>query len=338
MKMMKKWLLRMLFALGVVVSILLVNFFDSDTTWNLDVVVFEIKQGETLNSVSKRLKEDGIIEFSTRFQMTVKRLGYESELKAGEYEVSPYMELDQLAENFAKGKVIVEETEETVSVTIPEGLTVPQIAKRLHDNAIVDEKEFLDIAYNWTGEEWFLEGIPVDKHRLDGFLFPATYQFPLGADPKMVISKMLATFSEYVTPYQKEIEGSELSVREIVTMAALIEKEARHDEDRPKIASVIYNRLEKDMKLQLDATVLFVIGHKQKVYYKDLEVDSPYNTYRYKGLTPSPIAAPGLKSIEAVLHPEKTPFIFYVANKKTGYHHFAETFSEHEQNIEKYWK
>ena len=226
-----------------------------------------------------------------------------------------------------------------VKVTIPEGYTYQKIGQTLEKSGLVTEKEFVNEAENWTDNNyWFLKGVPNDKHKLDGFLFPATYSFPKNESSKVIINEMLKTFERNIEPNKNYITKNKLNIKNIVITASLIEKEAAKDLDRPKIASVIYNRLNKNMPLQIDATILYVIGHKDKLYNKDLAIKSPYNTYLNKGLPPSPICNPGIKSIDASIHPANTDYLYYVLNSKTNEHIFSKTYVEHAKNVSSYIK
>lgn len=228
---------------------------------------------------------------------------------------------------------------DTIKITIPEGFTNDQIGLTLEKSGLVSKKDFLNEIENWTNDDyWFLQSVPNDKHKLDGFLFPATYYFPKNATSKAIITKMLNTFKTNVEPYKDYIINNKLNIRNVVTIASLVEKEAAKDIDRPKIASVIYNRLDKNMPLQIDAAILYVIGHKDKLYNKDLKIKSPYNTYLNKGLTPSPICCPGIKSINAAVYPAKTDYLYYVLNTKTNVHVFSKTYAEQIKNIALYMK
>lgn len=229
--------------------------------------------------------------------------------------------------------------EATVKVIIPEGYTNEQIGQTLQKSGLVTKKDFVNEVENWQDNNyWFLKDIPNSKHKLDGFLYPATYTFSKNVSSKEIINEMLKTFEINIEPDKIYITKNNLNIRNIVITSSLIEKEARKDVDRPKIASVIYNRLNKNMPLQIDATILYVIGHKDKVYNKDLTVKSPYNTYLNKGLPPSPICNPGTKSINAAIHPERTNYLYYVLDTKTNTHVFAETYTQHIKNVSLYGK
>lgn len=227
----------------------------------------------------------------------------------------------------------------TIKFTIPEGYTTSQIGQALEKSGLVTQNDFINEAEHWTDNNyWFLNNLPNDKHKLDGYLYPSTYSFPKKATSKTIINQMLKTFDKHMEANKGYITENKLNIRNILTTASLIEKEACKDIDRPKISSVIYNRLSKNMPLQIDATILYIIGHKNKLYNKDLAVQSPYNTYINKGLPPSPICNPGIKSINAAIHPAKTDYLYYVLNSKTNEHVFSKTYIEHTKNVSIYIK
>ena len=227
----------------------------------------------------------------------------------------------------------------TVKFTIPEGYTNSQIGQALEKSGLVTQTDFINEVQNWTDNSyWFLKGVPNDNHKLDGFLYPSTYSFSKKTSSKVIINQMLKTFEKNVEPNKEYITKNKLNIRSIVIIASLIEKEAGKDVDRPKISSVIYNRLNKNMPLQIDATIIYIIGHKNKLYNKDLAIQSPYNTYLHKGLPPSPICNPGIRSINAAILPAKTDYLYYVLNSKTNEHIFSKTYVDHAKNVSIYVK
>ncbi|WP_231705755.1 endolytic transglycosylase MltG, partial [Effusibacillus lacus] len=178
---------------------------------------------------------------------------------------------------------------------------------------------------------------PGMRYRLEGYLFPETYEIKQGATEHEIIDRMLKQFDKVVSPDLREkFKANGLSLHDAVTMASLIEREARVAKERPTISGVIHNRLQQKppMLLQIDATIQYVVGQKPELLYKDLEVESPYNTYKYEGLPPGPIASPGLDSLKAAASPEKHELFYYVTKKDgTGEHYFAKTLEEHNRNI-----
>lgn len=226
-----------------------------------------------------------------------------------------------------------------VKVTVPEGYTYEKVGKTLEKSGLVTQKDFIKEVENWSDNNyWFLKGLPNDKHKLDGFLYPATYSFQKNASSKTIINEMLRAFEMNIKPNKNYITKNKLNIRNTLITASLIEKEAKKEVDRPKIASVIYNRINKNMPLQIDATILYIIGHKDKLYNKDLAIKSPYNTYLNKGLPPSPICNPGTKSINAAIHPANTDYLYYVLNSKTNEHIFSKTYAQHSKNVSLYIK
>ena len=178
-----------------------------------------------------------------------------------------------------------------------------------------------------------------DIKTLEGFLYPSTYYFDEDSNPKDIIKEMVKLFDKnYTEELQNKQKERKLTLQEVVNLASIVEKEAVLDEDRPIIASVFYNRLEKDMPLQSDATLQYIFdARKKRMTYNDLKIDSPYNTYIEKGLPPTPIANPGIKSIEAVLYPEETDYLYFVADIDGG-NVYSKTYEEHQKNVAKYRK
>ncbi|BCW95399.1 MAG: endolytic transglycosylase MltG [Fimbriimonadales bacterium] len=246
---------------------------------------------------------------------------------AGDYEFSPNQSLFEIAD------ILVHERFTRNWVTIPEGWTLARVAERLHERGIADREEFLTLCRTPQRFQDIDMPLPETLH-LEGYLFPSTYRLPPGTGAEQAIRTMLrATRQQVYLPYRQAMEQRGLSLHELLTIASMIEKEVLHDDERPRVASVIYNRLRINMPLQIDATVLYGMGYwKERVLYKDLRHESAYNTYRNRGLPPGPIANPGLASIRAALAPEQTDYLFYVA-QANGYHRFSRTYTEHLQAI-----
>ena len=183
-----------------------------------------------------------------------------------------------------------------------------------------------------TLDYWFLKDLP----NYEGFLFPDTYEFYYYSTAKQALKKFISTFDDKLVALGFTAENQNPEIYDLIKTASLIEKESYHKEDMTKISSVIKNRQDIDMLLQIDASLLYSIGHKEKIYQKDLEIDDPYNLYKYKGLPPTPICNPGFDAISAALNPAKTNYIYYVADGETKYHHFSKTYEEHQKNIAKY--
>lgn len=281
-------------------------------------VIFVINQGDPIKSVASNLKKEGLIRDPLAFFILVKQKGVEKYIQAGDFRLSPSMSASEVIDELQHGTV-------DVWVTIPEGWRNEEIALLLARELSVPENEFLKLAE-------------------EGYMFPDTYLIPRQASASGAAELMRRNFDKKVTePLANDIKASSLSLHEIITMASLIEREAKHDEDRPIIAGILFNRLNDNMVLNIDATLQYALGYQiaEKSWWKksltneDKEVESPYNTYQFPGLPPGPIANPGLSSITAVLHPSDTEYYYYLADSE-GVNHYAITLEEHNANIERY--
>jgi len=286
----------------------------------------EIPVGANAAGIGRRLRQAGLIRSSLAFQAMARVLGETSEMKAGLYELSPNLGVVELIQRLVAGQALAH------WVVIPEGLTLRQIAERLSERRLVTVEQFLRAARR-PPKEYGLD-LPIARRSVDGYLMPDTYQFPRQTTAREIIERMVRNWREKAyLPNERQFAAAGLSVDRIVVLASLIEREAQVPEDRPLISSVIWNRLRIKKKLEIDATVLYALGrHKDRVLFKDLKVDSPYNTYRHRGLPPGPICNPGKACIDAALRPAKTGYLYYVA-RPDGSHVFAETGEEHNANV-----
>jgi UPF0755 protein len=298
----------------------------------------EIPIGSSVTGIANILEDNGIIKDAKVFKYYVK-FKNESGFMAGEYTLSPSMTLPTIINNLKTGKVT---REVALKLTLPEGIQLKQIAeiissktnqksddvfKTLNDPSFI--KSLMEKYPELLTEEILAKNI---KYPLEGYLFPATYSFyKVNPSLEEVVSEMLNQTKKVLGKFEVEMVELKYSPHELLTMASLIEEEATEQVDRHKISSVFYNRIEEGMPLQTDPTVLYAQGkHKERVYYKDLEVDSPYNTYKVTGLPPSPIANAGEMSIEAALYPEETEFLFFLATAE-GEVLFSKSLDEHNQ-------
>ncbi len=268
------------------------------------------------------LKEEGIIEYKMLFRIFAGLSHADQKLTPGTYELNTDMDYRAVVTNMGSRS----SSRMTVKVTIPEGYTLAQTFQLLEDKGVSTVAKLTDRAANYDYGFSFLENIPLgDARRLEGYLFPDTYEFYMGEDSKTVLNKMLVNFDRRLTAELREdIAERGLSIHDIVIIASLIEKET-DGEDQKKIASVIYNRLNSDKtngKLEIDATVQYALPErKAKLTLEDLKIDSPYNTYKYPGLPAGPIANPGMAAIRAAIYPETTSNYWYVLGND-GVHHF----------------
>lgn len=300
-------------------------------------VLFTVSEGESAATIGGELQRQGIVRSARLFEVLVALNGVGSDLEAGEYEFEPGMTAVEVVHRIAEGKTA------SRAITIPEGLRVEEIGQLLEANNITTKRDFLAALVTSEYNEPFLQAISTDD--LQGYVFPARYEFSRQTTAGQVVATMLHGFETNVYD-AVELEGQAMTLEQVVTLASIVEREAATAEERPIIASVFLNRLRLGIPLQADPTVQFSVASdpasvEQYGYWKkeltldDLKIDSPYNTYVYGGLPPGPIANPGLDSVLAVIRPASTNYLFFVA-KDDGTHVFAETLEEHERNVEKY--
>lgn len=332
-----RWIRRLILLLVLIAAVVLIWLYQQlQPTSKGNDVKFTIQSGESTSEVAANLQKAGLIRnaFLFRAYLSLHHVGHL--IQAGEYSMAPGASYSQLLKQMEHGEV----PSDIVKVTIPEGFTVQQIAQRLNQMKVCTTASFMSEVQHGHFTEPFLSQLPNDpkiKDRLEGYLFPDTYDFVRGESPHQVIDEMLQDFEKHVTPsVQAQIKSSHLTLPQVITEASMVEKEAKVAFERPIIASVINNRLQHQppMKLQIDATVLYVIGHRNIVTDADLKAQSPYNTYLNYGLPPGPIANPGMASIMAVIHPAKTKYLYYVVkNDGTGEDYFATTYAQQRHNI-----
>lgn len=281
-----------------------------------------VPKGTSSTQIADLLATKGVIGNKTRFLLRLKLDGDVGELKAGTYALATNMPDDIVISRLAEGPHIVYNT-----VTIPEGFSVQQIAERVEEKTGIPKADFLALAQH--GAAKFVKKHPYLRSAyggsLEGFLFPKTYQLRQGASAASVIEMMLAQFDREMSAVDlAAAKRRGLDTYQLVTLASLVEREARVAKDRPLIASVIYNRLARGMRLQLCSSVVYVLGrHELRLTDAETRIESPYNTYRHTGLPPGPIASPGLASLIAASRPADTTYIFYVLTGKDGSHTFA---------------
>ncbi|MGE5575726.1 MAG: endolytic transglycosylase MltG [Syntrophothermus sp.] len=291
-----------------------------------------IPKGASTREIIKILQGRGIPVNTLVFRFASKVSLSDGRLQAGQYLFSPHQSTAQIISQLKRGGVTA------VYVTIPEGFTAKQIAARLAANGLANEKVFLSMVEKPASV--FGDAIPAPLAKvasLEGFLFPDTYQFTQDLGEAGIIKTMVNRFLEVAWPYYEQSAlRKRFSLRQMVVLASIVEGEAQVEADRPIIAGVFINRLNKGMKLQSCATVNYVLGRKtRRLYEKDLQVESPYNTYKYYGLPPGPIGNPGLSSFIAAARPAKVDYLYFVA-KPDGSHAFSRTFAEQLKNQRKY--
>lgn len=292
---------------------------------NQSIVAIEVKQGEGFYDVLDQLDKEGKLRNKLMVKINLATDKNKINLNEGIYEVSSETNLNDLIRSLEN----TSDNINLVKVTIPEGYNIEEIAKRIEECGFCTKEEFINTVKSHQLPD-FVEENNKTRYNLEGFLYPDTYLIEKGTSADSIISMMLERFNTVMHQVEEEskIELNKSELYKTIIIASMIEKEARVDKDRPLIASVINNRLKKDMKLQLDATVLYSLGyHVDKVLNKHLEVDSPYNTYKYKGLPEGPICNPGIESIKASLNPAESNYIYYIL-EKDGSHYFTDSYDD----------
>lgn len=296
-----------------------------------------IQDGATTKDIAEMLEENELIGNSNIFALKVKLNGYEGLFKKGEYSLDTAMTESEIMAVLKGG--IKPDTD--IIFTIPEGYTINKIAKKLENEEVITQEEFFKAVNDGVYDYKFLSEIPMDRQsKLEGYLFPDTYYFRNGTTGEEIVSKLLSRFDDiYTDGYILAAKEKGYTMDQIITLASIIEKEAKLDEERPRIAGVMYNRLEQNMPLQMDSTVNYAFelrdglnsGRDEKVVSsKDTQIKSDYNTYQNVGLPVGPICNPGKAAIEAALFPEHNDYLYFVLkDAQTGEHEFTKTHDEH---------
>lgn len=341
------------FMIALLVIVLVGGFF----TWNYikgetqpvdtaqtELVAFEIEQGASVKEVSKALEKEGIIRNSKLFNFYLKFKNV-SGFKSGLYHVSKSMTLDEIiAELSGQGK---DKDQNATKVLIREGEQLTEIAKEVEKSTKYSAEDFMAKVQDEDFLRYLVQKFPKlltqsyngyqVKYVLEGYLFPATYDMNDSKTLQMLITEMVAKTDEVMSKYYDKILASDYTLQEIMALASLIEKEGTKLEDRKKISSVFHNRIKENMKLQTDVSVQYALGeHKEALSLEDLEVDSPYNLYQNYGVGPGPYNSPSEDAIVAAMEPEKTDYLYFLADIHTKEIYYAKTYEEHLELKAKY--
>jgi len=341
------------FMIALLVIVLVGGFF----TWNYikgetqpvdtaqtELVSFEIEQGASVKEVSKALEKEGIIRNSKLFNFYLKFKNV-SGFKSGLYHVSKSMTLDEIiAELSGQGK---DKDQNATKVLIREGEQLTEIAKEVEKSTKYSAEDFMAKVQDEDFLRYLVQKFPKlltqsyngyqVKYVLEGYLFPATYDMNDSKTLQMLITEMVAKTDEVMSKYYDKILASDYTLQETMAMASLIEKEGSKLEDRKKISSVFHNRIKENMKLQTDVSVQYALGeHKEALSLEDLEVDSPYNLYQNYGVGPGPYNSPSEDAIVAAMEPEKTDYLYFLADIHTKEIYYAKTYEEHLELKAKY--
>lgn len=297
-----------------------------------------IDDSTDFDTVVDQLEDAGLIQYKFLFKLYAQFSHAQEKIAPGTYELNTQMDYHAMVSSMGSSSA----TRKTTDITIQEGLTIDQVFQLLDDRGVCSVERLQDMAASYDyAFDWLRDRPLGDYHRLEGYLFPDTYTFEMGENPKFVINKMLVNFDDKMDEYMARYSGedAQYSLHDIVTIASMIEKET-DGEDYKTISSVIYNRLTNPASetvgyLQIDATLVYINGGKVPTL-ADREIQSPYNTYLHQGLPAGPISNPGMQSLLAAMEPESTNYYFYVLNPETGKHEFTRTYAEHDALVQRY--
>ena len=288
-----------------------------------------IPDGSTFQFVAALLEREGLIKSRAVFVLIGKSQSADRKVQAGEYELNPGMTPAEILSKLLNGEVLLH------SLTIPEGLTITQIADVVSQQGLTDRVEFLRLAKDRA----FVASLGIKAETLEGYLYPDTYRFPRPIEAREVLVAMVEQLRQVVGPdLLARMQELKMTMHEVLTLASVIEKETGAGGERPEISAVFHNRLKKHIPLQSDPTVIYGLpAFDGNLHKKDLSSPSPYNTYRVQGLPPGPIANPGIQAIRATLYPSDSRFLYFVS-RNDGTHQFSATLIEHNKAVEKYQK
>jgi UPF0755 protein len=290
-------------------------------------VVFEVAPGAPLSRIARELEARELVRSARAVEWLARARGLATELRSGEYVLSASMAPREILERISRGEVA------TYAVVLPEGLRAREIAERLEAGGVTQAEAFMGV----VADPDFVASLGLEGESLEGYLFPETYRFPRGLAPQEVARSMVSEFRGVWRELEPQARRLDFSMRDVVTLASIVEKETGAAEERPLIASVFHNRLRKGMRLESDPTVIYGIpdfdGNLRRVHLED--TDNPYNTYRIAGLPPGPIANPGADALRAVVQPADTEYLYFVS-RNDGTHRFSKTYREHANAVNRY--
>lgn len=315
---------------------------DSSVTEDYSPINFSIEKGDAVSLISRRLIENNLISSELYFKVYLWQNKSDKMLQAGDYILSPNMTMKEIVNFFIKGDVVLAEKD----VKIIEGWDLKDIAFSFEENNISNSEDFLKLietpVNKWVfdfNKPDFLNDIP-EGHDLEGYIYPDTYRVYNNASVSDVLKKALDNFDVKLSQEMKdEIRNQGKSLHDVVTLASIIEKEVISDEDKKTVAGILLKRIDIGMRLEVDSTINYITGKNDPgATYLDLEIESPYNTYRNYGLPPGPICSPSISSIEAAIYPKESPYLFYLNRQDTLETIFSKDYNEHLRNKNKYLK
>ncbi len=288
-----------------------------------------VPTGASLPSVGELLQKQGLVRSARRFLWLVRLKGAARQMKAGEYQLSTGLRPGELVDKLSRGEVLLHK------ITFPEGYTMRQMAELLDDRGLASMEGFIATGHNLT----LIRNLNIPASSLEGYLFPDTYRFARGLPVESIMRTIVARFNQHFGPAQKQ-RASQLGFtrHQVVILASVVERETAIAEERPLVAGVFFNRLKRKIRLQSDPTVIYGLRHFNGNLTKaHLQKDTPYNTYTRRGLPVGPICNPGAASIQAVLNPTPTSYLYFVA-RKDGTHHFSSSLTEHNAAVLRHQK
>ncbi len=328
--------IKIALVVAVVIPLLLSAWFSFEFYFapktSTEEIFFVVDKGQGVHNIAQNLKEKGVIKNRQSFLLGYNIYYSSKSLKAGEYMLNLPISPKDILRILTEGKVYLH------PLTIPEGLTRREIARHLESLHFTDEEEFL-VASSKTE---IISSLDKEAANLEGYLFPETYRFPKGISAERIISTLVSQFKAALSEeWLKRASEIKMNPREVIILASLIEKETFLREEKKLVSAVFHNRLRIRMKLDCDPTIIYALkeegSFKGRLLKKDLKLESPYNTYRNRGLPPGPICSPGRESIEAALYPAQEKYLYFVS-KKDGSHHFSSSFKDHQRAVIKFQK
>ena len=284
-----------------------------------------VKEGMTTADIAQLLHEKKLVKDPVAFRLEARYKGLATKLQAGPYQIDGGLSNGEIVDVMAKGRIRL------LRFTVPEGYTVVKTAKKLEAEGLGSAEKFIAAAKNYAPYDYMQTEDANVLFKAEGFIYPATYEMPVGISEEKILSVLVRHFDEYMHE-ENILQGCAekgLKLRDVVNLAAMVELEAVYAEEQPRIAGVFLKRLEIGMPIQSDTTIQYVLGaQKDIITFDDTKIKSPYNTYQNPGLPPGPIGSPGMSAIKAVLTPEKTEYLYFVA-EKDGHHRFSKTYNEH---------
>ncbi|MCD8199246.1 MAG: endolytic transglycosylase MltG [Phascolarctobacterium sp.] len=292
--------------------------------------VIRIAEGMTTAGIADMLHERQLVKNTSAFRLEARLMGLAEKLQAGVYQLEGGLSNREIVDVLSKGKV------QFLSFTLPEGFTIVRAAEKIEREGLGSAKKFMAAAKRYAPYYYMQTNNPNVRYMAEGFIFPATYELPADITEAQLLEKMVEQFNSELEKENifKGARRMMMPVRDVINIAAMVEQEAVFPEEQPRIAGIFLKRLEIGMPIQSDTTVQYILGGKQRdiITFKDTEIEDPYNTYQNIGLPPGPIACPGMKAIKSVINPERTDYLYFVA-EKDGHHRFSTTYIEHQQAI-----